>query len=243
MENIEGIKYLRNRNDIERKTIEITINEELKESRKVVITPIGECYDILSIGENPNDIKYIEIKGHISLKIFKYVILSKLEFEFAKEKGDKYWIYLINIIKNKGAIILKIRDPINKLKWKILRKNKPRTIYLSNVCKSFNKNNTNFNFEIITKDIMEKMEILPINRKREIKIEDLKALNNIGNISKEEENRLKKLKLIKYRGGKITLTSSGIRLLKLIRNQKMKEEELYELLKKEQGKIPSLLKK
>jgi Mn-dependent DtxR family transcriptional regulator len=42
----------------------------------------------------------------------------------------------------------------------------------------------------------------------------LKALNNIGNISKEEENRLKKLKLIKYRGGKITLTSSGIRLLK-----------------------------
>ena len=233
MENIEGIKYLRNRNDIERETIEITIDEELKESRKVVITPIGECYDILSIGENPNDIKYIEIKGHISLKTFKYIVLSKSEFEFAKEKGDKYWIYLINIIKNKGAIILKIRDPINKLKWKILRKNKPRTIYLSNVCKSFNKNNTNFNFEIITKDTMKKMEILPINRKREIKIEDLKALNNIGNISKEEEeNRLKKLGLIKYMGGKITLTSSGIRLLKLIRNQKLKEEELYELLKK-----------
>ena len=85
MENIEGVKHLKDRDDIERKTIEIAINEELKESRKVIITPIGECYDILSIGENPNDIRYIEIKGHISLKIFKYVILSKLEFEFAKK--------------------------------------------------------------------------------------------------------------------------------------------------------------
>jgi hypothetical protein len=167
MENIEGFKHLKNRDEIEKKAIEITINEELKENRKVIITPREECYDILSIGENPNDIRYIEVKGHAKKsKSFKYVMLSKSEFEFAKEKGDKYWIYLVNIIKNQGAIILKIRDPINKLKWKIMGKNKPKMKYLSNVCKFllFNENNTNFDFKIITKDIMEKITIPSKNK-------------------------------------------------------------------------------
>jgi hypothetical protein len=75
-------------------------------------------------------------------------------------------------------------------------------------------------------------------------IKGLNALKNINNISKEDEEILRELGLIKYRSGKAVLTHSGIKLLKLIRNQKMKEEELYELLKKEQGKISfSLLKK
>jgi len=59
----------------------------------------------------------------------------------------------------------------------------------------------------------------------------LKALNNINNISKEEEKRIKRSRLIRYRDGKVVLTHSGIKLLILIRNQKLKEEELYELLK------------
>jgi hypothetical protein len=97
---------------------------------------------------------------------------------------------------------------------------------------------------IITEDKVRKITIPPIKKAREIKIEDLKALNNINNISKEEKDRLKELGLIRYIEGKVMLTSSGIKLLKLIRNKKLKEEELYELLKKEQGKIPfSLLKK
>jgi hypothetical protein len=63
-ENIEGVEHLKSRDEIEKKAIEITIKEELKENRKVIITPREECYDILSIGENPNDIRYIEVKGH-----------------------------------------------------------------------------------------------------------------------------------------------------------------------------------
>jgi len=45
----------------------------------------------------------------------------------------------------------------------------------------------------------------------------LKALNNIDEISKEEEERLKELGLIKYIEGKITLTHSGAEVLKVIR--------------------------
>jgi len=53
-----------------------------------------------------------------------------------------------------------------------------------------------------------KNKIIPIDKARKIKNEDLKALNNIENISKEEEERLKELELIRYIGGKITLTNS-----------------------------------
>ena len=60
-------------------------------------------------------------------------------------------------------------------------------------------------------------KIIPIDRARKIKIEDLKALSNIKNISKEEENRLKELELIRLIGEKITLTHSGAEVLKVIR--------------------------
>ena len=62
-----------------------------------------------------------------------------------------------------------------------------------------------------------KNKIIPIDRARKIKIEDLKVLNNIENISKKEEKRLKELGLIRYIGGKITLTHSGAEILKVIR--------------------------
>jgi hypothetical protein len=62
-----------------------------------------------------------------------------------------------------------------------------------------------------------KNKIIPIDRAGRIKIEDLKALSNIVSISKEEENRLKELGLIRLIGGKAVLTHSGAEILKVIR--------------------------
>jgi hypothetical protein len=62
-----------------------------------------------------------------------------------------------------------------------------------------------------------KNKIIPIDKSRRIKIEDLKALSNIENISKEEENRLKELELIRLISGKVVLTHSGAEILKVIR--------------------------
>jgi len=253
-ENMEGVEHLKSRNEIEKKTIEIAINEELKENRKVIITPEREHYDIISIGNNPKDIRYIEVKGHISKKKAGNIYLYESEFKSAKKFGGKYWIYLVNIIQeNKEPIILKIRNPANRLKWKIVERwasrfkiHKERR-YFSHINGLLKNSIDKPNLKTIplkNKIRKIKITILPIDKIRKIEIEDLKALNNINNISKEEENRLKELELIRYIGGKITLTHSGIRLLSIIRNKKLKEEELYELLKKEQGKIPfSLLKK
>jgi hypothetical protein len=62
-----------------------------------------------------------------------------------------------------------------------------------------------------------KNKIIPIDKARRIKNEDLKALNNIENISKEEEERLRELGLIRSIGGKAVLTHSGAEILKVIR--------------------------
>jgi hypothetical protein len=62
-----------------------------------------------------------------------------------------------------------------------------------------------------------KNKIIPIDKSRRIKIEDLKALNNINNISKEEENILKELGLIRIISGKALLTHSGTEVLKVIK--------------------------
>ena len=50
-----------------------------------------------------------------------------------------------------------------------------------------------------------------------MKIEDLKSLRNIENISENEKNKLKELGLIKLIEGKIVLTNSGKEVLKVIR--------------------------
>jgi hypothetical protein len=67
-----------------------------------------------------------------------------------------------------------------------------------------------------------KNKIIPIDKARRIKIEDLKALSNIENIPKEEENRLKELGLIRLIGGKAVLTHSGAEILKAIRKYWLK---------------------
>ena len=72
------------------------------------------------------------------------------------------------------------------------------------------------------KEEIVKNKIIPIDKARKIKIEDLKALSNIENISKEEEERLKELGLIKSIREKITLTHSGVEILKVIREYWLK---------------------
>jgi hypothetical protein len=119
-ENIEGIEHLEERNENERKAIEIAIKEELKENRKVIIAPIKEHYDILSIGNNSEDIKYIEVKAH--RKPTFHIELSSSQFNLAKEMKEKFWIYLICNI-NKKPKIFEIQNPIENLLF-IKAKNK-----------------------------------------------------------------------------------------------------------------------
>jgi len=134
-------------------------------------------------------------------------------------------------LKNKDITIFKIKDPVNKLKWKedVVRKGRRRRkIYFSAIPRLLENNINENDLKIVS---LEKRNIITKNEIKEITIKGLKALKNINNISKEEEKILEELGLIRCIEGKVMLTSSGIKLLKMIRNQKLKEIELYELLK------------
>ncbi|MEM3420057.1 MAG: DUF3883 domain-containing protein [Nitrososphaerota archaeon] len=115
---IEGIENLEERDENERKAIEFVINEEIKENRKIKISSIREHYDILSIGSNPNDIRYIEVKG---LKHFKNIMLSEIEFKTALKYKDRYHLYIVYDRESNNPKIVKIQNPIKKLKFKIMR--------------------------------------------------------------------------------------------------------------------------
>ncbi|MEM2178763.1 MAG: DUF3883 domain-containing protein [Candidatus Methanomethylicaceae archaeon] len=121
------------RDEFERKTLEIVSNEEIKEGRKPEIAFIGEPYDIISYGNSIEDIRYIEVKGHLFNT--NLIRLTKGEYNFAKEKGNKYWIYLItNVGVNENPKIIKIQNPIEKLNWAVMhikRKKSKREYYYS----------------------------------------------------------------------------------------------------------------
>jgi len=57
--------------------------------------------------------RYIEVKGHAKGAIFS--ILPKGEFEFARRKGKKYWLYVVYNALSDNPILVAIRDPISKL--------------------------------------------------------------------------------------------------------------------------------
>ncbi|MGB9674910.1 MAG: protein NO VEIN domain-containing protein [Nanopusillaceae archaeon] len=116
----------------ERKTLKIAINEELKENRKPEIASIGEPYDIISYGNSSNDIRYIEVKGHKSFLTLNEIRLTKREFNIAKEYGNKYWIYSIAFTPSENKII-KIQNPIEKLKWETVKKKGKISKYYSHI--------------------------------------------------------------------------------------------------------------
>lgn len=101
---------LSKREKLERKALDLVINEELKEGRRIVIPNMREHYDIKSIG-NKGDIRYIEIKAHIGNS--HYVKLSPSQFRFSKEKGNEYWVYVVYIKEKK---IIKIQNPTKNAK-------------------------------------------------------------------------------------------------------------------------------
>jgi hypothetical protein len=102
--------HFNKRNKFEKRAIDLVIEEEIKEKRKVIVSPIKEHYDIKSIG---NDIRYIEVKAH--RKPSSLIKMSISQFNFAKKKGNEYWIYIVsNIYKNPK--IIKIQNPIENMR-------------------------------------------------------------------------------------------------------------------------------
>jgi len=87
---------------IEEAAMKKVMEIEKKEGRKPDNTPAKENYhyDIKSYDSKTGEIRFIEVKGHGGHQVFGE--LSEAEFEFGREKGDKYWLYIVYNLTTAG---------------------------------------------------------------------------------------------------------------------------------------------
>lgn len=101
--------------DVEKKAMEIAMEYERKSGRIPEDVSLKEHYDILSIDPKSGERRFIEVKGRSGSDL--EVELTETEFELAKEKGEKYWLYIVYNIGSGEPKLLAIKDPINNMKW------------------------------------------------------------------------------------------------------------------------------
>jgi len=74
-----------------------------------------EHYDIFSRDPGSGEVRFIEVKGKSGLDLD--VELTEAEFEVAKEKGERYWLYIVYGIGTGRPRLLAVRDPVNNVRW------------------------------------------------------------------------------------------------------------------------------
>ncbi len=91
------------------------LNHEEEKERKCEDMHLTESYDIKSI-DNSGDVRYIEVKGHGGVN--RTAELTRLEREFAIEKGDDYWLYIVYDIDFDSATaqLFQCRNPIKNMR-------------------------------------------------------------------------------------------------------------------------------
>ncbi|MEM4312066.1 MAG: helicase-related protein [Nitrososphaerales archaeon] len=111
---------------IEEAAMKLVMQIEEKEGRKPSDNPAKDKmpYDIYSYDPNTGEERFIEVKGHAGMQIFGE--LTEREFEFGKEKGNKYWLYIVFNLTTAGdltnAKYLRFRDATNTMKVQIKEK-------------------------------------------------------------------------------------------------------------------------
>jgi len=102
---------------VEEEAMPIVFNYEGLGGREAVRVSKFEHFDVKSVKKNFDgnivEERYIEVKTKIRRNLS--VKLTKEEANVAREKGDKYWLYIVYGVKTDKPVILAIRDPLNRL--------------------------------------------------------------------------------------------------------------------------------
>jgi len=108
------------RNEIEKAAMEVAKKYEVENGRKPEDVSDTESYDLYSSSSGGEE-RFIEVKGHLGFRL--YAELTENEYNIAKEKREKYYLYLvINLEENEfggidkeKAVLLEFRDPIESM--------------------------------------------------------------------------------------------------------------------------------
>ncbi len=81
-------------------------------------TPAGNPgFDLYEVDENGIQVRWVEVKSMTGTLMERPVGLSRTQFDFAREKGKSYWLYIVESARNASTVrILGIQDPAGNSK-------------------------------------------------------------------------------------------------------------------------------
>jgi len=101
----------------EDKAVPIVFNYERLNEREAINVSDYEHYDVKSVKKNAEgriiEERFIEVKTKVRRSLS--VRLTREESKVAREKGDKYWLYIVYGVGTENPVILAIRNPIKRL--------------------------------------------------------------------------------------------------------------------------------
>jgi superfamily II DNA or RNA helicase len=102
--------------EVEEAAMKLAMEYEKESGRIPEDVSMREHFDILSRNPRTGEVRFIEVKGKSGLDL--EIELTETEFMVAKEKGEKYWLYIVYGIRTGKPRLLAVRDPINNMKWR-----------------------------------------------------------------------------------------------------------------------------
>jgi len=106
--------------EVEEKAVQYVMEVERLEGRIPMRVPEQEHYDVKSVEPATGIVRLIEVKGHSGSEV--YGELTGPEADFAREKGEDYWLYIVYDIGGGRPKLLRFRDPFKTMNWKIFEK-------------------------------------------------------------------------------------------------------------------------
>lgn len=101
---------------VEEEAMRLAMEYERESGRLPEDVSMREHFDILSRDPETGEVvRFIEVKGKSGLDL--EIELTEPEFKVAKEKGEKYWLYIVREIGTGKPRLLAVQDPVNNVKW------------------------------------------------------------------------------------------------------------------------------
>jgi superfamily II DNA or RNA helicase len=103
---------------IEAEAMRVAMEYERSQGREPVDVSGREHFDILSRDPRTGEVRYIEVKGHAGPSLLAE--LSEAEYRVARERRDRYWLYIVcNIASGKPQLVA-VQDPLSRMKVEVL---------------------------------------------------------------------------------------------------------------------------
>ncbi|MEM2080618.1 MAG: helicase-related protein, partial [Nitrososphaerota archaeon] len=106
--------------EVEEEAVNFALKVEAGEGRIAATVPESEHYDIRSVDPKTGEVRKIEVKGHAGPEI--YGELTDDEAELARREGDNYWLYIVYDVKSGSPKLLRFRNPLETMNWKVFER-------------------------------------------------------------------------------------------------------------------------